>query len=363
MSPWYGGSHRRWADELCRHSRHRIDVFDMPAKHWKWRMHGAAVTLAGQFHESGLQYDLILADDMMDVATFSALVKAQGHRIPIATYFHENQLTYPVSPRDTDLLQKRDKHYAFINYTTALASDAVLFNSKYHRDCFIQELPRFLSRFPDYSNVGSVDQIRLRSEILPLGMDLASLGAFKPGERVPNERPLLLWNHRWEYDKCPGAFLDLIRALHNRGLAFDVALLGERGPETNQQLDGVRQLVGSAIVRDGPVESSAEYAQWLWKADILPVTAIQDFFGGSVVEAIHCECHPLLPDRLAYPEHIDTPSDLYSGFDQLLDKCSGLIQSGKWKIPYQNKRVAEYDWSRLIPLYDETFTRIADSRM
>jgi len=363
LSPWYGGSHRRWADELCRHSRHRIDILGMPAQHWKWRMHGAAVTLAEQFLSSGIQYDMVLADDMMDVATFSALVKTQGHRIPIATYFHENQLTYPVSPKDTDRVEKRDRHYGFINYTTALASDTLLFNSEYHRNCFTKELPGFLSRFPDYTNPHTVEQIVSRSEVLPLGMDLASLDRLKPEEGVPGERPLLLWNHRWEYDKCPGVFLDLILELHRRELEFDVALLGERGTDSIPQLNDVRRLLGRAVVQDGPVESFSDYGRWLWKGDILPVTAIQDFFGGSVVEAIYCECHPLLPHRLAYPEHVDSMDSLYSGFDDLVDKCCQLIESGDWRNPYHSDRVADYDWSRLIRFYDEAFTRLARSRL
>lgn len=335
----------------------------MPSKHWKWRMHGAAVTLAEQFLSSEVEYDLIIADDMMDVATFSALVKARGCNTRIGTYFHENQLTYPVSLRDTDRVENRDRHYGFINYTTALASDALLFNSGYHRDCFTQELPGFLSRFPDYTNPHTVDQIVSRSEVLPLGMDLASLDRQKPVESAPRKRPLLLWNHRWEYDKCPEVFLDLILELHRRDLEFDVALLGERGTESNPPLNEVRNLLGQAIVQDGPVESFSDYGRWLWKGDILPVTAIQDFFGGSVVEAMYCQCHPLLPNRLAYPEHVDNMDSLYSGFDDLVDKCCQLIESGDWRNPYLSDRVADYDWSRLIRFYDEAFTRLARSRL
>ena len=59
----------------------------------------------------------------------------------------------------------------------------------------------------------------------------------------------------------------------------------------------------------GFVDSFEEYARLLHLADILPVTSQQDFFGGSVVEAIYCNCHPILPNRLAYTDHI--PSALH----------------------------------------------------
>ena len=37
-------------------------------------------------------------------------------------------------------------------------------------------------------------------------------------------------------------------------------------------------------------------------SDILPITSNQDFFGGSIIEAMYCETTPLLPKRLTYPE-------------------------------------------------------------
>ena len=39
--------------------------------------------------------------------------------IPTAIYFHENQISYPWSPRDRDKIQNRDNHYGFINYVCA----------------------------------------------------------------------------------------------------------------------------------------------------------------------------------------------------------------------------------------------------
>lgn len=36
-------------------------------------------------------------------------------------------------------------------------------------------------------------------------------------------------------------------------------------------------------------------ARWLWQSDVLLVTSQQEYFGVSVVEAMHCGCYPLLP--------------------------------------------------------------------
>ncbi|MGA1205056.1 MAG: tRNA-queuosine alpha-mannosyltransferase domain-containing protein [Opitutales bacterium] len=359
LSPWYGGSHRRWADELKAVSRHRIDILSLEGCHWKWRLHGAAVTFAERIASGGQQYDLILADDMMDIAVFRGLLGQRGISTPVASYFHENQLGYPVSQRDTDIRENRDLHYGYINYTSALASERVFFNSAYHRNSFMEALRRLLSQFPDYTNVETIDAIAAKAEVLPLGMTLRELDQHRPERAGGSDRPLLLWNHRWEYDKRPDEFLRLLVALHEKGLVFNVALLGERGSGGQSGLDQVRRLLGSAIVQDGPVETFAEYARWLWKADILPVTAVQDFFGGSVVEAIYCGVHPVLPRRLAYPGHITDENAFYDGITGLAEKTADLITSGRWREPSGCRgEVARYDWGILGAIYDDAFARV-----
>ena len=129
VEPYYTGSHASWAEGYAQHSQHQVDILSLPGRFWKWRMHGGAVTLARKFLASPLIPDLILATDMLDLTTFLALSADRTASLPTAIYFHENQLTYPWSPEDRDLILRRDKHYGFINYTSALAANAVLFNS------------------------------------------------------------------------------------------------------------------------------------------------------------------------------------------------------------------------------------------
>ena len=42
LEPFYGGSHREFADGLVQHSRQRIELHTLPARFWRWRMRGAA---------------------------------------------------------------------------------------------------------------------------------------------------------------------------------------------------------------------------------------------------------------------------------------------------------------------------------
>ncbi|HEY6008066.1 MAG TPA: DUF3524 domain-containing protein, partial [Geobacteraceae bacterium] len=306
LEPYFAGSHATWAEEYARHSRHRVAILSLPGRHWKWRMHGGAVTLARQFLAAPDEPDLLLASDMLDLTTFLALTRRRTARCRTALYCHENQLTYPWSPDDGDPPQQRDAHYGFINYASALAADAVLFNSAYHRRAFLDELPRFLKGFPDQNEPGSVATIAAKSRVLPLGLDLGRLDGFRPAAAVERggRPPLILWNHRWEYDKNPEEFFAVLLQLADEGHAFEVAVLGECFAKQPAIFERARHRLGRRVVQWGYVKDFAAYAGWLWRADVLPVTSVHDFFGASVVQALYCTCHPLLPDRLAYPEHI-----------------------------------------------------------
>ena len=183
LEPYYTGSHAAWADGYAAHSRHQVTILGLPGRFWKWRMHGGAVTLARQFMGMDAAPDLLLATDMLDLTTFLALTRARTHAIPTAVYFPENQLSYPGSPGDRDVRQGRDVHYGFINYASALAADALFFNSGYHLEGFFDELPRLLKHFPDYNELDGLAALRARSQVLPLGLDLRRLDEQKPEAR------------------------------------------------------------------------------------------------------------------------------------------------------------------------------------
>lgn len=337
-------------------------------------MHGGAVTLARKFLTAGLKPDLLLATDMLDLTTFLALTKEKTASIPTAVYFHENQLTYPWSVEDRDVIHKRDKHYGFINYVSALSADAVFFNSRYHMQSFLSELLGFLKHFPDNQELDSIEYIRSKSSVLPLGLDLGLLDKYKqhidspefldrnPNSTIHNRKPLILWNHRWEYDKNPGDFFRALMILANRGLDFKIVVLGESFSQKPKEFLLARQKLGKRIVQFGYGKDFAEYAQWLWQADILPVTSNQDFFGASVVEALYCDCFPLLPKRLVYPELI--PDELhskyfYNDFNDLVNRLEKAIEDVDALKEHSLRWVAkELCWSIWAPKYDAQFQKI-----
>jgi len=366
LEPYLGGSHAAWVEGYTAHSRHKVTALTLPGCFWKWRMHGGAVTLARQFLKMERMPDCILATDMLDLTTFLALTRPRTWRVPVALYFHENQMSYPWAPHDRDKAKGRDVHYGFINYTSALAADAIFFNSLYHQESFFAELPRLLKHFPDYNELDTIAALRAKSTVLPLGLDLARLDAFRPPARErPGTPPIILWNHRWEYDKNPNEFFAALYALAERGLDFRVVILGECPRERPSEFLEAQTRLGERVLHMGYVADFGEYARWLWRADILPVTSYHDFFGSSVVEAIYCGCFPLLPRRLSYPElipHAYHPTCLYRDLADLVERLCHLITAASWPsvTPLQSC-VARFDWQSMAPEYDDQLEQLCRS--
>lgn len=363
LEPFFTGSHASWASEYVNCSRHQVEILSLPGKHWKWRMHGGAVALAGRFLESSSRPDLILATDMLDLTTFLALTRSKTASCKTAIYFHENQLTYPWSPNDKDNAIGRDMHYAFINYSSALAADAVFFNSFYHMNSFMAELPSFLRSMPDKREWRTIEAIGKKSSVLSLGMDLRQFDDSRQNlGRSTENVPLVLWNHRWEYDKNPEAFFAILDRVAANGVDFQLAIVGERFSNVPAIFDIARERMGNRIVQYGFVESFAEYAYWLWKADILPVTSRHDFFGASVVQAIYCGCCPLLPKRLAYPEHLPEEHRrqfLYEDENDLEERLVELLRGNASAPPELLRQfVSRYDWQTMASVYDDVFERL-----
>lgn len=365
IEPFFTGSHAAWARAYAQHSQHTVDILSLSGNFWKWRMHGGAVTLARKFLAADAQPDLLLVTDMLDLTTFLALTRCKTGRLPVAIYFHENQLCYPWSPNDRDVVHKRDHHYGFINYSSALAANRVVFNSAFHHDAFLDELPRFLRQFPAPNEENSVGAIRDKSCVLHLGLDLRKfddhqLQHVRAGKT--DRPPLIVWNHRWENDKNPEDFFKALFKLDEQGFDFRVAILGKDFRKNYPIFVTARETLGDKVVHCGYAEDFAHYAQWLYRADIIPITSHQDFFGASLVEAVYCGCYPLLPKRLSYPELFpyETYSDLfYRDFDELVEKLSGALLSID-TIREQSFRhcVEKYSWQHMAPAYDALFASI-----
>lgn len=354
LESFYTGSHKRWADGLAEHSNIDIQLVTLPGAHWKWRMHGSAVTFARVLLAFPERPDALLVSDLTDVAALRGLLACEGMNLPVAVYFHENQITYPWSPGDPDPALRRDQHYGWINYTTALAADRVVFNSAYHRESFLGALPGFLGQFPDAPSLDDVQRIREKALVIAPGCDVEEANRWREPKAVG--APIIVWNHRWEFDKNPESFFRALFQLDEEGEEFRLVVLGEQFRHSPDIFREAREKLSARILHWGYCESREAYYRWLWRAHILPVTANQDFFGYSVVEGLYCGLTPLLPDRLAYPEHVADRSALYTSDEEFIIRLRNIITDpSKYTTPHLTRN---YSWTHVIGQYDRMFAEL-----
>ena len=223
----------------------------------------------------------VLPEDIKETLLYSyinkddSVVRISTRVNESASNLNRNMLLNKIN---NDLQNKHNRHYGFINICSALTADHILYNSNYHNESFHKEGLKFLKNFPDNNELETMNVIQNKSEVLYLGMDLSK---FDPYENIKKDDPLILWNHRWEYDKNPEPFFRNLFKLKEEGLNFKVALLGESFNSNPDVFEEAKVKLKDQIVHYGYCDEFSDYAKWVWMADILPVTSNQDFFGGK----------------------------------------------------------------------------------
>ncbi len=352
LDPFYDVSHAQWARGLKAHSVHEIDIYCLKPVHWKWKMAAGAVSIADQVNKAGVAYDLLLGTDMLNVPLFKSLLNEDLDSVPVALYFHENQITYPWSDTDKDSELNRDHHYGWINFTSAIVSEKLFFNSHYHYNSFFDALPNFLLRFPKNNLTSHIQKLKKKSVILPVGLKLPEYMARATSEL---KKPTFIWNHRWESDKNPALFLDALRRLKKAGISFNLIVCGKEYQQKPVPFALMKMEFSEEIIHWGFVQSRQQYIDLLHQSDIALVTSQQDYFGISVVEAISAGCIPLLPYRLAYPEHIPPvyhDQYIYKSDTSMYDLLCDIIDQVGGSTLHLSQYVAKYDWNQLISIYD-----------
>jgi glycosyltransferase involved in cell wall biosynthesis len=337
------------------HSRHAIDLVTLPDRFWKWRLRGAALYLAHKI-KSPQSYDGLLASSLMSLADLKAIWGVQCP--PALVYFHENQFSYPLAAGE-----QMDFQFGFTNISTALAAERLLFNSSFHRRAFLGALPGFLRMMPDCRPNWVKKAIAEKAAVACPGCHFDPRRA-PPSEKM-NRPPLIIWNHRWEHDKNPDAFFSVLNAMHQRGLEFEVALLGQAYGRKPPVFETAAAQLSNRIVQYGRAESRKAYYLWLMRGDIVISTAWQENFGIAIVEAMAHGCLPLLPDRLAYPEILPDPYHtdfLYKNQDDLEVKLAHLLTH----LPnYTHERktlaaaMAAYAWPNAVKAFDSELDLLA----
>jgi glycosyltransferase involved in cell wall biosynthesis len=323
LEPYYGGSHRLFLDGLAGVLPGGMDLITLPARKWKWRMRLSGPWLATELGKipDPDRYAALLCSTFVDVAALKGMMPEWARRLPIHTYFHENQFAYPVQ-----IENERDLHFALTNVTTALASDRLAFNSAYNLETFLAGCRQLLKKAYDMHLPQVEAAVRAKSVIIHPGQDFrlidqtGSVGG-------QGETPVIIWNHRWEHDKNPEQFFAVLFELEKRNIAFQLVVLGESFRNQPPVFAEARTKLKQRIIKFGYAESRREYVQWLRRGDVVLSTAGHEFFGISVIEAVRAGCRPLLPNRLSYPELF--PADHLYADGELLGKLIEALGRGR----------------------------------
>jgi len=366
IEPYYSGSHRAFLKGLQENSAHNIIPLKLDYRRWKWRMHGDSVKLAEMSSHISEEIDLLLVSSMTNLPAFLALTNPRFAFTPKVMIMHENQLTQPMPEGE-----ERDLTYCYINYLSMLSADKLLFTTDHHLNELMGALPEFLDHFPDDKHYNTIDQIRDKSLVMYPGLNLSVFDA-QPDTRDQNKRPVIVWNQRWQFDRNPTMFFKVLNRLNDVDLEFDLILAGDTQHKKPEEFEKAWKRFGDQITHFGYVENVENYSKLLHSGDIVVSTATHEFFCVAIMEAIYCGCHPLVPNRLHYPELIpdslhnpllhapvlyDTEDDLFRCLKDLLTGMTKPLP--KSSLQNINKHL---DWKEMIDRYDALFDRLKETK-
>jgi glycosyltransferase involved in cell wall biosynthesis len=329
LSAYAAQSHRYWQGGL----RQMFPQWDwtelaLPPRHFSWRIRGNPLywsLVERQTLET--PYDLLIATSMVDLATLRGLVPALAH-VPSLLYFHENQFEYPQDRQQHSLLEAQ-----MVSLYAALAADGIAFNSRYNMTTFMKGCKRLLNRFPDRVPSGIVARLQDKARVLPVPL-LPPAGQADSDPRDSSGSQWdwspgalrVLWSARFEHDKGGEGLYRLLQTLEQEALHYQLAVTGQQFRNSPSVFARIEQDFATRLVHFGFIASPLDYSALLHEADIIVSTALHEFQGLAVMQAVAAGCLPLVPDRLAYRETYADPFRYPSCPDDPRSEAQGAVQ-------------------------------------
>jgi glycosyltransferase involved in cell wall biosynthesis len=176
---------------------------------------------------------------------------------------------------------------------------------------------------------------------------------------------LIIWNHRWGFDKNGETFFSALDVLNGSGLDFRLAVMGENFGKIPEAFKKAEEKFEDKIYQFGYVPQRETYEKWLKRGAIVISTSMQENFGISVIEAMIMGCVPLLPNRLSYPEILPEKYHehfLYKNRHDLIEKLISIISDYTRYEKIQSRLSPEmrpFLWENMIGQYDRMLERLA----
>jgi glycosyltransferase involved in cell wall biosynthesis len=321
LSAYAAQSHVFWHESLAQmFADWEWYIHTLPPRHFSWRIRGNPLywSLAEREQLEG-DYDLLIVTSMVDLATLRGLVPRLAD-LPTVLYFHENQFCYPQNKPKHSLLEAQ-----MVSLYSSLVADAIVFNSNYNQNSFLDGCGTLLGGMPDRVPKGIIPMLQGKSRVLsvPLnevvpafqeGVAAEGSGSWSHGGAAFSERPLrLLWVGRFEYDKGGDNLLLILQLLEEQAISYELAVVGQQFRNSPSAFRSIEEEFQHRLVQFGYLDSRADYQTVLAGADMVLSTALHEFQGLAVLEAVAAGCVPVVPGRLVYPE-IFSPSNNYPSY-------------------------------------------------
>ncbi len=360
--PWYGGSHRAWADGWAASSAHDLTLVTLPAQRWRWRLQGAAIPLGRAVVDHVEQHgrpDLVVASSLVDVSVLRGIAGRALGDTYVVTYRHETQFAYPDGGADHDRAGRRDAKAA--EWRSLVASDEIWFNSPTHQQGVAAALRPWLRDLDDPDHAAELEPTLAKGLVIPVGVDLTHIGLTHRNQSAARRaRPLVLFNQRWEADKAPHRVINALVAAARAGASFDVALAGPQPPDDERQLHRAVGLLGDRVIHAGTADR-ATYLDLIHRSDLVVSDADHEFFGIAPIEAIAAGARPLYPRRQNYPDLVDHRAEfLHDGHDlvpRLLDELNRWTPTAS-PDPDLTASIRRFGWDRVGPMIDAAASRL-----
>ncbi|MEX2131849.1 MAG: DUF3524 domain-containing protein [Pseudohongiellaceae bacterium] len=368
LSAYDARSHRQWRGSLAEmFPDYAWTQLSLPPRHFNWRIRGNSLSWGfGQRPLLTEKFDLLIATSMVDLSSLRGFVPPLA-QIPTMVYCHENQFVYPASNAQYSSVEPR-----LTSLYTVLCADQVVFNSSYNRSTFIEGAEQLLNLFPDYVPAGLVTVLQ-QSRVIPVPLPSACQTSLAH-HRIDSKPACLqvVWNHRWEYDKGPMLLLAIANAIAARSLPICLHVAGEsfrRQPEEFQLVGQIMQQHCRRLKLEPPqfgfIPTAQDYYRLLSSCDVVLSTALHDFQGMAMLEAMTCGCTPLAPERLVYPEYL--PPDCLYQTGNINVECEAIIEKlGQWwEILQHRGELPKVNASRFSPVslkpeYANLFSELTD---
>lgn len=346
LDSYFGGSHEYWFQGLKSHSKYDWEKLVLPARNWKWHQLASGPFFSDKLKEIKKDdLEQIWVSDFVDLASLKGHLSSEFIELPFICYFHENQLTYPWSSRDQEKSRGHDLSFGMKNIENFMLADQSIFNSQFHRDEFIDAATGLLKKLPEPRLLHLFEDSLDKVKVIPVGINRPQINNEKNWDR-----PLILWNHRWEEDKNPREFLEILLSMIEKDISFEVALLGEqKDPELKKLMDRIPR----ERIRYQGFQEENQYLKILAESTHQIVTSNQDNFGISVAEALSYGIISLVPDRLAYHELFHHDEHKYFAYQEIKEVPELFKKRNSQQLSKTREFVKKFYWHNLIKRYDQ----------